>query len=214
LGRGWSKASQEQEAKIIVRHLMAMTSGLNRALEYVHPAGTVWTYNTRAYSMMIPVLTKATNMNINQLTQQWLTAPTGMRESRWKTRRWIQNHHDANALGYTTSARDLARFGLLVLAQGRWNGQAVLKNPKYLRETLQSSQNMKPSYGLLWWRVNRYWFPEAPDHAVAALGRLSRIVLIVPDQQIVFVRIGDQTNTKLRDFLRKFWILLSAAMPD
>jgi len=213
IGNGWSKASPKQEASITVRHLMTMTSGLNEPLKYMHPAGTVWKYNTRAYSMMVPVLTKVTNMGINQLTRRWLTAPTGMHESRWEPRRWVQNHHAANTIGFATSARDLARFGLLVLAEGKWDGHFVLKNSKYLLEALQPSQNSKSSYGLLWWLVNRGWFPEAPDKAFAALGRLSRIVFIVPNQQLVFIRLGDQTNPNLLYFLRKFWILMSAAMP-
>ena len=211
LGKGWSKASPKQEEKITVRHLMNMTSGLNEPLEYKHPAGTVWQYNTRAYSKMVPVLTKITGMSINQLTYEWLTAPTGMRESRWEPRRWVQSHHAANMIGFATSARDLARFGLLVLAEGKWGGHAVLKNSKYLLEALQPSQYLKPSYGLLWWLISPSWFPQAPDNAVAALGRLSRIVCIVPSQQLVFTRLGDQAN---RNFLRDFWILLSAAMPD
>ncbi len=214
IGNGWSKASPKQEARITVRHLMTMTSGLNESLKYMHPAGTVWKYNTRAYSMMVPVLTKVTNMDINQLTKKWLTSPTGMHESRWEPRRRVQNRHAANTIGFATSARDLARFGLLVLAEGKWNGHVVLKNSKYLHEALQPSQNLNSSYGLLWWLVNRSWFPEAPDKAVAALGRLSRIVFIVPNQQLVFIRLGDRTNPNLRYFLRKFWILISAAMPD
>jgi len=214
IGNGWSKSSPKQEARITVRHLMTMTSGLNEPLKYMHPAGTVWEYNTRAYSMMIPVLTKVMNMGINELTHKWLTAPTGMLESRWEPRRWVQNHHAANPIGFATSARDLARFGLLVLAEGKWNGHGVLKNSKYLLEALQPSQNLKSSYGLLWWLINQSWFPEAPDKAVAALGRLSRIVFIVPNQQLVFIRLGDKTNPNLRYFLRKFWILISAAMPD
>jgi CubicO group peptidase (beta-lactamase class C family) len=214
IGDGWSKASPEKEERITVRHLMTMTSGLNEALKYMHPAGTVWKYNTKPYSMMVPVLTKATNMDIDQLTHQWLTSPVGMRESRWESRRWVQNHHAANTIGFATSARDLARFGLLVLAEGEWNGHAVLKNSKYLFESLQPSQNLKSSYGLLWWLVNRSWFPEAPDKAVAALGRLSRIVFIVPDKQLVIIRLGDQTNPKNPIFLHKFWKLISAAMPD
>ena len=212
IGNGWSKASPKQEERITVRHLMTMTSGLNEPLEYVHPAGTVWEYNTRAYSMMVSVLTEATQMSINQLTHKWLTEPTGMRESRWEPRRWVQGH-PANTIGFATSARDLARFGLLVLAEGKWNGHGVLKNPKYLLEALQPSQHLKSSYGLLWWIVNRSWFPEAPEKAVAALGRLSRIVFIVPNQQLVLIRLGDQTDSNLRNFLRKFWILISAAMP-
>ena len=107
--------------------------------------------------------------------------------------------------------RDLGCWSLL---KGSGMDMSFLKNSKYLLEALQPSQNLKPSYGLLWWLVNRSWFPEAPDKAAAALGRLSRIVFIVPNQQLVFIRLGDQTNPNLRYFLRKFWILMSAAMPD
>ena len=156
--------------------------------------------------MMIPVLTKSTKMSINQLTHKWLASPVGMIESRWEPRKWVQSHHAANTIGFATSARDLARFGLLVLAEGKWNGHAVLKNPKYLFEALQPSQNLKQSYGLLWWLIG-------PDNAVAALGKLSRIVFIVPNKQIVIVRLGDQTKDKNRDFRHKFWKLISAAMP-
>jgi len=206
IGDGWSKASAKQESSITVRHLMSMTSGLNESLNYIHPAGSVWKYNTAAYSMMIPVLTNSTNMDINQLTSMWLTSPVGMLESRWEPRRWVQSYHAANTIGFATSARDLARFGLLVLSEGKWNGHAVLKNSKYLFEALQPSQNLKSSYGLLWWLIG-------PDNAVAALGKLSRIVFIVPDKQIVIVRLGDQTKDKNRDFRHKFWKLISAAMP-
>lgn len=206
IGDGWSKASAKQESNITVRHLMSMTSGLNESLTYMHPAGSVWEYNTGAYSMMIPVLTNVTNMGINQLTLKWLTSPVGMLESRWEPRRWVKSHHAANTIGFATSARDLARFGLLVLSGGKWNGHAVIKDSKYLFEALQPSQNLKSSYGLLWWLIG-------PDNAVAALGKLSRIVFIVPDKQIVIVRLGDQTKDKNRDFRHKFWKLISAAMP-
>lgn len=214
IGNGWSKASPQQESSITVRHLMSMTSGLNHSLNYMYPAGTVWEYNTRAYSMMIPVLTKVTNMDINELTHKWLTSPVGMLESRWEPRRWLQNQNAANTMGFATSARDLARFGLLVLAEGKWNRHAVLKNSKYLFEALQPSQDLNSSYGLLWWLVNRSWFPEAPDHAVAALGMLSRIVFIVPDEKLVIIRLGDQPNSNKQIFRRKFLKLISAAMPD
>ena len=45
-------------------------------------------------------------------------------------------------------ARDLARFGLLVLSEGKWNGHAILNNSKYLLESLQPSQKLKPSYAI------------------------------------------------------------------
>ena len=153
LGEGWTQASPEQESRILVRHLMSMTSGLNERLEYMHPAGTVWAYMNRPYSMLVPVLAKATDMDIDQLTYAWLTSRVVMRESRWETRKWVRSQHAANPVGFMTSARDLARFGLLVLAGGTWNGQSLLKNPLYLHEALQPSQDLKKSYGLLWWRI-------------------------------------------------------------
>jgi len=207
IGDGWSNASPKQESSITVRYLMSMTSGLNESLNYMHPAGTVWEYNTSAYGMMVPVLTNVTNMDINQLTFKWLTSPVGMFESRWESRRWVQNHHAANTIGFATSARDLARFGLLILSEGKWNGHALLNNSKYLIEALQPSQNLKQSYGLLWWLIG-------PDNAVAALGKLSRIVFIVPNKNIVIVRLGDRTDQRPSIFLRKFWKLISASMPD
>src|SRR5262245_22598502 len=64
LGKGWSKADAAAESSITVRHLMTMTSGLNDSVEYQRPAGTVWRYNTGAYSRMIGVLEKATDTDI------------------------------------------------------------------------------------------------------------------------------------------------------
>ena len=207
IGDGWSKASLKQESSITVRHLMSMTSGLDKMLNYMHPAGSVWEYNTGAYSVMVPVLTNVTKMNINQLTFKWLLSTTGMLESGWEHRKWVQGYHAANTVGFTSSARDLARFGLLVLSEGKWNGHAILNNSKYLLESLQPSQKLKPSYGLLWWLLMEH-------NAVAALGKLSRMVIIIPDHQIVVVRLGDKTKDKNRNFRRKFLNLIFAAMPD
>ena len=207
LGDGWSKASLKQESNITVKHLMSMTSGLDESLHYKHPAGTVWDYNTTAYSMMIPVLAKAAGMDINQLTSIWLTSPVGMLESRWETRRWLQNVHAANTIGFVSSARDLARFGLLVLAEGKWGGKAILRDSKYLHESLTPSQNLKPSYGYLWWILKKY-------KSVAAFGKLTRMVVVIPDKQIVIVRLGDQIKDSNRYFRDQLFKLLVDAMPD
>ena len=47
----------------------------------------------------------------------------------------------ANTIGFATTARDLARFGLLVLAQGSWNGRDLLQNAGYLGRMLKPSQD-------------------------------------------------------------------------
>ena len=144
LGKGWSKAPASAEAAITVRHLMTMTSGLNDAGTYQVPAGQAWRYNTGMYSRMIGILEKAAGSEIEKLTEEWLTKPAGMSDSKW-ARRWSTGNDAANTIGFATTARDLARFGLLVLAQGSWNGRDLLQNAGYLGRMLKPSQDLNPS---------------------------------------------------------------------
>ena len=221
LGSGWSKADRPAEARITVRHLMTMTSGLNDSLVYQQPAGTVWRYNTGAYSRMIPILEKATGTGIATLTERWLTGPTGMANSKWMERPWAAGNDAANAIGFVTTARDLARFGLLVLNRGVWHERDLLENPTYLDRMLTSSQGLNRSYGLLWWLNGQTGMaaggvkhdsliPTAPRDLVAAQGAMGRKVYIVPGLQLVVTRIGADPGD---GFDEAFWSRLMKATP-
>ncbi|MBK8965915.1 MAG: hypothetical protein IPM36_04400 [Lewinellaceae bacterium] len=48
-------------------------------------------------------------------------------------------------------ARDMARFGLLTLAKGIWDGDTLLHDQQYQFDMVHSSQNLNKSYGYLWW---------------------------------------------------------------
>ena len=136
LGTGWSKADRSAESAITVRHLVTMTSGLNDSLTYLQHAGDTWRYNTGAYSRMIGVIEKAVGTDIQAFTRDVLTGPTGMTDSRWLPRPWSAGNDAANSIGLATTGRDLARFGLLILARGKWDGNDLLQNPSYLRQML------------------------------------------------------------------------------
>ena len=222
LGEGWCNATREQETAITVRHLMSMSSGLNDALEYQVSAGTMWRYNTGAYSKTIPVLEKALGMSIDDLTRKYITGPIGMADSSWEPRPWAIRNDAANKIGFATSARDLARIGILMLADGTWDGKDILQSPGYLKESISSSQDMNPAYGLLWWlngkasylraanpsRTAGSMVPTAPDDMVSANGALSRHLFIVPSMDLVVTRLG---NNPGRGFVPEFWRLLMAA---
>jgi len=111
-------------------------------------------------------------------------------------------------IGFATSARDLARFGLLIYANGIWNGKAVVKDPGLLIEALKPSKNMKPNYGFLWWLNNKNMYPDVPKDAVMALVSHSRILAIIPSQKLVAVRIGNKAKGKVgKEFLNYFLLL-------
>jgi CubicO group peptidase (beta-lactamase class C family) len=230
LGNGWSKANEEAEHAITVRHLMTMTSGLNDSGEYHAPAGQTWRYNTGIYGKMIGVLEKAAGSDIEKLTAEWLTGPAGMSDSKWVRRAWSAGNDAANSIGFATTSRDLARFGLLVLAKGSWNGRDLLGNSTYFDRMLRPTQDLNPSYGLLWWLNGQALvqhasdararsgslIPSAPRDLVAALGAQDRNCFVVPSLGLVVTRLGAPTSTgstlnpKWDD---EFWKLLMQAAP-
>ena len=113
-----------------------MTSGLSPALDHQAPAGTCGCYNTRAYSQVVDVLEARHGSGIGQLTRRWLTEPLGMDDTEWRPRRWVTPGMDANPIGLYTTARDLARFGELMLAGGARKGR---------RFTLRGDSSRPPS---------------------------------------------------------------------
>lgn len=220
LGKGWSKATQEQEKAIKVRHLLSMTSGLGTDHKFAAEPGTAWKYNTRVYSQLIPVLESAGKRSINDLTTAWLTGKIGMDDSRWGERAWVGPKMDANRIGFQTSARDLARFGILMLAGGQWDGQ-MLNDTHYMVEMITPSQTLNPAYGYLWWlngkpaRVGgesllQGMVPAAPGDMFTALGALGRKLYVVPSLALVVSRLGDEPG---RQFDQEFWQRLMAASP-
>ena len=220
LGPGWSKATQEQEKKILMRHLLTMTSGLTDSLEFEAEPGTKWRYNTFAYQKTMRVLAKVTGKSPDELTRAWLTEPIGMSRSHWRER-----PNMPGLLGFVSCARDLARFGLLIEAGGEWDGRTIVADKAYLRQMITPSQQLNPAYGYLWWlnageRLSPAGVkggklaPSAPDDMVAALGALGRKVYVVPSLALVVTRTGDNSDQKGEPpFDEAFWKALTKGAP-
>ena len=194
LGKGWSKASPQQESAITIRHLITMTSGLSDRGVFDVPAGSKWRYNTGMYAKTMAVLEKASGMDRHELTRKWLTDPLGMADSKWVKRGFAAA--STNGYGFATTARDLARFGLMMQAKGKWREKAVLSDHKFLKDATTSSQKQNPYYGYLWWlnkstfSPNRLRVADAPKDMFSANGALNRRCFVVPSKQLVITRLG------------------------
>lgn len=207
LGQGWSNTSVEHENKILVKHLLSMSSGLDKDLYLEHQPGTHWKYNTSAYSKVIAVLEKITNKKINALTQEWLCSPTGMNNSKWVNR----THNNYNPYGFSTSLRDLGRLGLLTLNLGYWGDKNVISNVGYLKDALQSSQKMVVNYGYLFWlNTEKKFHTQCPESMIAMFGGGDKYVFVFPHENIVVVRLGERPE---KDFRKKFLKLIIKSMP-
>ena len=225
MDRGWSQASPKQEEKITLRHLVTMTSGLSDQLKFVAPAGSKWAYNTTAYSRSLNAILAAAKMSPNELTSAWLTEPLGMKNSRWVERlRSADTDVATNRYGFATTARDLARFGLMVAAKGKWREQTIVGDVAYIAAATSPSQKLNPSSGYLWWlnghklprkglrKTASSLIPSAPRDLFAAQGALGRKCYVVPSKQIVVTRLGDDPEVKGQPrFNDEFWRLLKLA---
>ncbi|UUQ66260.1 beta-lactamase family protein [Pseudomonas fuscovaginae UPB0736] len=112
----------------------------------------------------------------------------------------------ASSYAYLT-ARDLARIGLLMERNGRWQDRQLL--PKaWVDFNRQAFAGYKPGQdeavaGGQWW-LNRSidgaakpW-PDAPDDTFAALGHWGQALYVIPSAGLVIVRYGDDRDGSYR----------------
>ncbi len=227
LGEGWTESSRAQERSITIKHMLKMTSGLTPGKAFQSPPDTKWFYNTTVYQDLHPLLEKAVGKTMQEFSDQVLFRPTGMSHSQFRVH------------SFRMTARDMGRFGLLILADGNWNGQQIMKHQKYFEAMLNTSQDLNLSYGYLWWlngkdsrmTVGRRGsvlagpiVPAAPRDMVCANGKGGQHIYIVPSQNLVVVRLGDSpvgaapdtrvgaTGGAPTDFNNQAWTKLMAAM--
>lgn len=213
LGTGWTSLPAAKEALITVRHQLTMTTGLDdgtgdadntaaSALVYKADAGTRWAYHNAPYTLLQKVVAAATGQTFGNYFDAKLKSKIGM------DGQWIASGPD-NV--YWSTARGMARFGVLMLAKAKWDGAEILGDSVYYNAALNTSQNLNLSYGYLWWlngkasyRVpqaqlvfNGALAPAAPPDMVAALGKDGQLLNVVPSKGLIVVRMGATVNTGL-----------------
>jgi CubicO group peptidase (beta-lactamase class C family) len=95
------------------------------------------------------------------------------------------------------SARDYARFGLLYLNDGIWNGERILPEG-WVKKTMSAPQaSILKDYGYQFWlngfdknNTGARQFPEAPPEMFFADGFGGQRIYIIPSKQMVIVRLG------------------------
>jgi CubicO group peptidase (beta-lactamase class C family) len=217
LGKGWSRASPEQEAAIRVLDLLTMSSGLDDRFGFQAPSGTVFHYNTPVYATTKRILAAAASQPLEVVTRDWLTAPVGMKDTAWR-KRPAALASVGNDTGLVTSPRDTARFGTMILNGGvAESGARILSEASFKAMFAPSATN--PAYGRLWWlnsgayavralggRKEGPLVAAAPADMVAALGAFDRRLYVVPSRKLVVVRTGAAASDK--DFDQQFWLRL------
>jgi len=91
-----------------------------------------------------------------------------------------------------TNARDLARFGLLYLTGGMWNGTRVLPESwvRFVRTPAPSTRHQGRDYGGQFWLVPD-GLTDLPQDAYSTAGSRGQYTIILPSHDLVIVRRGE-----------------------
>lgn len=222
LGFAWQprapNPASDPRNEITLRHVLNMSSGLypvdNAGLEYatgsglsywagassvqgaLHKAlirkpGTVWDYEN--YETLLAVYKMKEALGSPQAYLEFprraLLDQIGMRNTLLSTDRFGDFILSSQVY---TNARDLARFGLLYLRGGVWNGKRIISEEwiKFVRTPAPSTAASGNAYGGQFWLVPDPRKGEIPADAYATRGNRGQYVAIVPSHDLVIVRRG------------------------
>lgn len=217
----------ERFARITVRDLLTMSSGIRYverglpwsddaltyygtdlrelALEHTsveEPPGRTWRYDNYNPLLLGLVLERVTGMSVADFMAQRLWEPLGAGgDASWSL--------DSDASGFekmesgvNARPRDFARFGLMMLHDGQWNGRRIVSRA-WVREATAASTATDPAsfYQYLWWIGAPRGEERAPFYA---LGKYGQVIAVFPEHDMVVVRLGSTDGgvdwlTRLRD---------------
>ncbi len=227
LGNGWTNSNEEQESLIKIKHQLTMTTGLDyevdnpfctdpNCLLVKFTPGTNWFYHNAPYTLLREVIENASQTSYNNFSDQHIENKIGMSGI------WTRSNFD-NV--YTSTARDMARFGLLALNKGVWDNEVILNDANYFSNMVNSSQEFNEAYGYLWWlngksnliipgltiQLNRPLVPNGPEDLIAGLGKNGQFIDVVPSKNMVIIRMGEDPDNSLVpiNFHNEMWVHLN-----
>ena len=162
--------------------------------------GTQFEYNDVRVNLLAYSLLNVWRKPLPQVLKKYIMDPIGASSSwRWYgyNNSWIElDGHRSQSVsggghsggGLFINTLDHARFGLLFLNDGAWNGnQLISKN--WIRDATTPSPT-QISYGYMWWLnkkgTNRFW-EGVPQNVFYAAGFGGNYIVIIPDEDVVII---------------------------
>ncbi len=191
-----------EEKQATVRQLLMSRSGVYHPAAYetreqrlarpargAHPPGTFWYYNHWDFNALGAIYEKATGQNAFKGFESLIARPIGMEDFTAQDGTFTGDGSSLyRAYVFNMSARDLARFGLLFLNKGRWNGAQIVPSGWVADSTRGYSETDRKGrgYGYLWWALDaKSW----GDGATLASGYRGQLIAILPKQRLVVVEV-------------------------
>jgi CubicO group peptidase (beta-lactamase class C family) len=211
-----------------VRHLLTMTTGHAKdTLERIHrpgtrdwakailalpveaEPGTLFVYNSGASYLLSAVVQKATGQRLLDWLSPRLFVPLGIEGAAWER---CPRGVDTGGWGLSLRTEDIAKFGQLLLAKGRWDGRQVLAESWVEEATKAQVGNDRPNepidstqgYGYQFWRCRHGCFRGS--------GAFGQLCVVMPEQDAVLAMTSGARDSQA--ILDAAWRTLLPAMAE
>jgi CubicO group peptidase (beta-lactamase class C family) len=209
--------------KVTIKDLLTMSSGTNyyegdksyfslnaygyygddlehmvQMMEKKEEPGKFWQYRSGDTQVLGFVVEKVFGDNISNLVSERFYKPMGAEYDAF----WLLDGKEKREKAFCCFngvARDYARFGQLVLDNGRWNGKQIVSE-KYIKDATSPATYLKDReennapvdfYGYQYWILK-----HSGVTAIAQNGLFGQYVYIIPEKNAVVVRLGESKVTK------------------
>ena len=186
-----------------------ITSQLNdfiKSRSIIEEPGKSFKYYSASTQLLAMTIEKATQKKISTLVQEWFIEPLGFENNAlWQ----IDGNTNKSIKAYccfNSNARDFARFGKLYKDFGKWNGIQILDS-SFVAKSINPRFEKSPEYGYGFWlgKINE-------NNFFAMRGILGQYVIVVPNKNIIVVRLGEKNLEKNNDRPKDFDIYLKEAL--
>lgn len=168
--------------------------------------GTQFVYSSGAISLLSPIILQASGLTADELLKEKIFAPLGIENYHWNSD--LAGNFKMGG-GLFMQPIDMAKIGTLMLHKGVWANQSLVSSA-WTQLSVQSSQSLTPSYGLLWWLYGLD--PLAKKYSgFSACGYGGQFVTVYPSQDLIAVRTRHLDDN---DTPAEFDIVSFGAFPD
>jgi len=170
--------------------------------EAIAPPTEIWNYSSGTTNLLSGILRQRFKSHQEYLDFPYaaLIDKIGMHSMLIETD--MVGNFVGSSYGWATT-RDWAKFGLLYLNKGNWNGEQLFDQNwvDYVRKPTEHSEG---DYGGHFWLNSGGKYPDAPRDMYSANGYEGQRVFIIPSKDLVVVRTGlaEEPEFDINGFLR------------
>ncbi len=162
-----------------------------------HAPGSFYYYNNWDFNALGTIYEQAAGMSVFAAFEQHLARPLQMEDFRLEDGQYVRGSDSIHpAYTFRMTARDMARFGLLFLHQGRWGDRQVVpadwvaESTRAYSAVAATNGPVYAGYGYLWWtdwQGHNLENVTLPPGTFSARGAGGHYILIAPALDLVIV---------------------------